>query len=122
MSALDVRVFKQLLEAQKARLLRDLEAARETAPSTVTDGDEPGYGNHMADEGTTTFQQEQNLALERHLLRTLQSVDEALQRIENGTYGYCVDCGQPISRERLEALPTATLCLADKEKREKRRH
>ena len=45
---------------------------------------------------------------EEHLLA---SIDDALKRIEDGTYGICTNCGRPISEERLEALPWAELCI-----------
>jgi RNA polymerase-binding protein DksA len=112
--------FKHKLEEQRERLQQDLETARETAPSTVTTADEPSYSNHLADEGTTTYQQEANLALERHLQRELAGVEAALERIANGSYGRCENCGGEIGLERLEALPTATLCIDCKSRRESR--
>jgi DnaK suppressor protein len=121
MTAMNVEKLKAQLEAQKAKLIRDLEVAKETAPSTVTPSDEPSYSNHLADEATTTFQQQQNLALEQHTLREVNAVDSALDRIRAGTYGNCDDCGQPIGQERLEALPSATLCIRCKSRREARR-
>ncbi|MCL4466015.1 MAG: TraR/DksA C4-type zinc finger protein [Chloroflexi bacterium] len=113
--------FKRKLEEQKERLRRDLETAQETAPSGVTSADEPSYSNHLADEATATYQQEANLALERHLERELAGVDAALQRLQNGTYGRCENCGGEIGLERLEALPTATLCINCKSRQENRK-
>jgi DnaK suppressor protein len=113
--------FKKRLEEDRARLLGDLETSQETAPSRVTAGDEPRYSNHLADEGTTTYQQEANLALERHLQNELANVESALQRLDDGSYGRCENCGGPISAERLEALPTATLCITCKSRKEYRR-
>jgi DnaK suppressor protein len=49
----------------------------------------------------------------------LQEIDEALERIEAGTYGVCAVCGEPIPDERLEAVPYATLCIADKRRQER---
>jgi DnaK suppressor protein len=48
--------------------------------------------------------------------RTLRQVRAALQRIEDGTYGYCIDCGREIDRSRLEAVPWTTYCREDQEK------
>jgi len=51
--------------------------------------------------------------------QTLIQVQEALRRIEDGTYGECVSCGRPIEASRLEAIPWAPYCLEDQEKQEK---
>jgi RNA polymerase-binding protein DksA len=52
--------------------------------------------------------------LEENADHLLGEIDAALARIEEGTYGLCTSCGKPIGRERLEALPYATLCIDDK--------
>ncbi len=109
------------LEEQRARLQQDLENARALREATLTPPDEPTYSSHLADEGTLTYQQEENLAVERHLTRELDAVEAALARMRAGTYGLCEECGNPISWERLEALPTATLCIACKNRQGQRR-
>lgn len=119
--AKSISALKSRLEAQKARLIHDLEVARETAAASVTPSDERSYSNHLADEATTTYQQEANLAVERHLLREIEAVEAALRRIREGTYGVCEACGKPIGRERLEALPTAALCITCKSRQAARR-
>ena len=57
--------------------------------------------------------------LEEHDARLLVAIDAALQRIEAGTYGKCVNCGAQIPEERLEAMPWATLCIDCKRKEER---
>jgi RNA polymerase-binding protein DksA len=57
-----------------------------------------------------------NLAIEHELEDNLTEIDAALARIANGTYGYCEDCKQMISLERLEIVPEATLCIKCEEK------
>ncbi len=109
------------LEEQRARLQRDLENARAIRQATLAPPDEPTYSNHMADEGTLTYQQEENLAVERHLTRELDAVEAALARIREGTYGRCEECGKPIDWERLVALPAASLCIACKNRQAARR-
>lgn len=54
---------------------------------------------------------EDNLAIEHSLEENLSEIDAALERIESGTYGICIDCNQLMSNERLEAMPEATLCI-----------
>lgn len=51
--------------------------------------------------------------------KLLAKIDQALKRIEDGSYGYCVETGEPISLQRLEARPVATLCLEAQEKHER---
>jgi DnaK suppressor protein len=54
--------------------------------------------------------------------QTLKDVRDALRRIENGTYGRCVDCGREIAPARLEAVPWTPYCREDQEKHDKERH
>lgn len=112
---------RKQLEAQKARLTHDVERARDTRQDSLPPPDEPSYSNHLADEGTLTYQQEENLAVERHLERELEAVESALARIADGSYGKCDNCGKPIAAERLEALPTASLCIDCKSRLAQRR-
>jgi YteA family regulatory protein len=68
------------------------------------------YDNHPADIGTELFEREKDLALYSLDRETLKEIDQALTRMEEGTYGICTVCGQPIPEERLEALPQAMTC------------
>jgi len=77
-----------------------------------------GYGNHIADDATDVFEQTKNLALRRNLERLLEQVEDALRRLDAGTYGICEECGEEISPARLEALPYATLCIKCQQRRE----
>ncbi len=70
-----------------------------------------GYGNHMADDATEAFDQAVDVALRRNVLSTLEEVERALSKFENGTYGLCEACGGRIDRARLEALPYARYCM-----------
>ena len=115
-----VKLEKQL-RAEQVRLRDELQSFRESAPRGVTASDEPSYGNHLADEATTTYDQEANLALERHLESQLDAISTALHRIAEGTYGSCERCGRPIGDERLEAMPTAILCINCKSREPARR-
>lgn len=69
------------------------------------------YDNHPADIGTELYEREKDIALNEHLEQEMKEVDAALERLENGTYGICVACGQPIAFERLQAVPTAKYCV-----------
>jgi DnaK suppressor protein len=79
-----------------------------------------GYSTHPADDGTLAFDQARDLAVQTNAQHTLQMIEDALARVENGTYGLCVDCGIEIDAARLEAIPYAALCLKCQSKREHR--
>jgi DnaK suppressor protein len=66
---------------------------------------------HDPEGATIAFERAQVDALARDALARLESVDEALARVDDGTYGICVACGEPIPAERLEVRPTATTCV-----------
>jgi RNA polymerase-binding transcription factor DksA len=72
--------------------------------------------NHLADTASETFERELDEGLEEGALRRLREVEDALTRIEEGTYGKCRICGREIPPERLEAVPWATLCIDDARK------
>jgi DnaK suppressor protein len=75
---------------------------------------------HPADTATETFERELAVTLEDNSEAVLGAIDRALARIEEGTYGICVNCGKPIPSERLEALPYAELCIDCKRELERR--
>jgi DnaK suppressor protein len=99
------RLNGELVELQKAR-----ESAREGKDETV------GYGNGVGEAATETSAAELDHTLIGKLEQMRTHVEEALQRVDEGTYGICQTCGQPIPPERLEALPHATQCVACKSK------
>lgn len=69
------------------------------------------YDNHPADIGSEVFERSKDFALREGAGITLAAVDEALAKIDAGTYGTCDLCGKKIDRGRLEAIPYTTLCL-----------
>jgi len=70
-----------------------------------------GYSNHMADDATDAFDQAVGVALKRKVEASLEEVERALAKFEDGTYGICEACGARIDRARLEVLPQAMYCL-----------
>jgi RNA polymerase-binding transcription factor DksA len=74
-------------------------------------GELSGYSLHMADAGTDNFDREFALSLVSSEQEALYEIEEALKRLEHGTYGLCGNCEKPIRRERLEAVPFARLCI-----------
>lgn len=77
-----------------------------------------GYSNHMADDATDAFDQAVDVTLKRDVETSLENVEQALAKLDNGTYGLCENCGMRIDRARLEALPYAKHCLACQVRRE----
>ncbi len=65
----------------------------------------------LADEATDLFEKTKRESLVRTLQDTVRRIDAALERIENGTYGYCANCGHAIPKERLDVLPYADSCV-----------
>ncbi len=121
----DFSVFRHLLREERARLLEELEAMEEHTPEVedqvgVDIGG--GYDEDLADVASSTFEREKGLALESGVQQLLTQVDEALARIDEGTYGICVRCGNPIDSARLKVLPYATLCIRCKEEEERANH
>jgi RNA polymerase-binding transcription factor len=91
------------LVAERARLLEEVGEAI-VAPGQMT------YGSQAA-AASQVFEQQRDLALRDRADHQLVLVDEALARLDAGTYGTCVRCGRPIADERLDALPWAARCI-----------
>jgi DnaK suppressor protein len=77
-------------------------------------------GDDQADTGTKTFEREQEISLANSILDRITQVERALDRLEDGSYGWCERCGNPIPVERLAAFPSATLCVSCKQLEERR--
>jgi RNA polymerase-binding transcription factor len=122
-SELDIERFRGLLLERRGAVVNALDNLhKENAGSLEDETGELVSGSadqHMADTATETVEREIGNTLEEHDERLLESIDAALQRIENGTYGKCVNCGAQIPEERLEAMPWATLCIECKRKEER---
>jgi len=123
MSQLDVERFRGLLLERREAVMNALDNLhKENAGSLEDETGELVSGSadqHMADTATETVEREIGNTLEEHDERLLEAIDAALQRIESGTYGKCVNCGAQIPEERLEAMPWATLCIECKRKEER---
>lgn len=115
--------FKQLrsrLESEQKRLLGELEQLKANAQPTEVRREGSPFGKRE-EEATESFELEKRLALEKQIRDHLTEVEHALRKFEEGTYGLCDGCGQPIAPDRLEALPQASLCLNCKAKNVKGR-
>jgi DnaK suppressor protein len=107
--------LRKRLTGEQVELLRQLQefGARHDA-----DGIEnPFLDQGFADAGQATAERVNLLTMVKSLRDTLREVQDALQRMEAGTYGVCQRCGKPIAEERLEALPATRLCISCKRAR-----
>lgn len=115
----ELSAARDQLAAEAAELRSDIERAESDIASRLTDatGD---AGDDQADAGAKTFEREHELALTHNARELLSQTEHALDRIGAGTYGTCESCGEPIGKARLQAFPRAVLCVACKQREERR--
>ena len=107
------------LEEERTRLEAEVEVMEREGHEALSDASgENNYRDHMADQGSATFDRELDMTLEDNTREALAEVSAALARIESGEYGTCAQCGKQIAAERLEAMPTATMCITCKAEEE----
>lgn len=119
----DYRQAEQLLEQEAERLWSIVHSLRENGldvPQAYSVAELSSYDQHPADNGSETFERGKDLGLLRSTYEQLAQVERAKERLYNGGYGTCTECGGPIGKERLRALPWATLCIQCKTEQEKR--
>jgi DnaK suppressor protein len=107
------------LQADADRLEAEIGAVEQEIAALMREGGE-GAGHDQADVGSNTFERDHEMTLARNARENLVLVREALDRIDNGTYGVCESCGQAIGKARLQAFPRATLCMECKQRQERR--
>ncbi len=105
--------FKEKLHIIRARLRGDVNRMAEVAlrKSGVEGGESNAMPIHMAELGSDNFEQEFTLGLMEADEGTLGSIDSALDRIQDGTYGKCLQCEGVISKARLNAIPYTPVCI-----------
>ena len=107
------------LEAERERLRSQLNLAEHELHDLMRDAGD-GAGHDQADVGSTTFERDQEMSLAKNAREMLSQTEHALLRIEDGSYGVCESCGEPIGKMRVMAFPRATLCLSCKQREERR--
>ena len=120
MSTIDTDQYRKLLDAEKARLTGAVEFLERENPGSMSDelGEiaSGGTDNHLGDLASEMYDRELDEGLEEGAQQTIDEIDAALIRIEEGSYGVCEICGEPIGAERLSAIPWARLCIDDQRK------
>ena len=128
LTKMDLKHFEQLLNEKKDKLLQELgnlESSTLGKNLLEQSGDLSGYAYHLADQAADAVDREHAFAMASRESRYLLYLNEALDRIRNGTFGICKKCKEAphaknsdtpwISFARLEAVPTATLCIWHKQ-------
>lgn len=109
----DLKVYRERLLMLRARLRGDVNAMADAAlrNSGMGGSESSSMPIHMAELGSDNFEQEFTLSLMATEEDTLNRIDEALQRVEQGTYGKCEECGGAITKLRLNAIPFTPVCI-----------
>jgi len=111
-------LLRSRLEIERKRLTEELEQLTASIRPANERREGSPFGKRE-EEATESFELEKRLALEKRIRDQLVEVEHALNKFEQGTYGLCDHCGQPIDPARLEARPQANLCLSCKAKNAK---
>ena len=119
-ATVDIEHFRRRLLDERTRVREAIDYLHEEHPGSMEDEtQEIMSDNHLADVATITVDREIDYTLEENEGRVLAAIDEALNRIEDGTFGTCRGCGDEIAVERLEAVPYTTQCIDCKRKEER---
>ncbi len=117
MSTTETGEFRKLLESERARLAKAVEFLHEEHSGSLEDelGEigSGGVDNHPGDTAGAAYDRELDIGLEEGAQQTIEEIDAALQRIDDGSYGVCEACGKPIGDDRLRAIPWTRLCIDD---------
>jgi DnaK suppressor protein len=121
--SVDTAHFRGILEEERQRVLDAISYLHEETPGSLAEETEEVAGtvdNQLGETATATLDREIDYSLEENSEQVLKSIEGALERIDEGTFGICQTCREPISEERLEAIPYATQCIGCRRKGEGR--
>jgi RNA polymerase-binding transcription factor len=114
MSKKEMEKYRRLLEDKKASLSSDLAKTRSAEEETTEEATQD-----IADKAVSSYTREFLYSLTDGERSTLLQIDDAIVRIDDGTYGMCINCGQPMAEKRLTAVPWAPYCVECQELAEK---
>ncbi|WP_163526710.1 TraR/DksA family transcriptional regulator [Halobacillus ihumii] len=113
--------FKQQLEAMKVEAEEELTAFQNQQKDSEDPNDQEGelssVADHPGDLGTSQFEKEKDYTLYEQTQKKLKEINAALDRIKDGSYGKSEKSGEPIPIERLKAMPTARMTVAEAEEK-----
>lgn len=115
--------FKKLILKRKEQTLENIShISDDTLKKSLKDasGDISGYAYHMADMATDTYDREFSLGIASNERELLYVLEDALKKIEDGTFGICDECDGAITKTRLKAIPYASFCVKCQAKKEKK--
>lgn len=111
MSSTDSKRYKDILETKKQEIL--------SLPNRAIEVDEALRTGDWVDHSSQENDLHVNLALKQTDTKLLRAIEEALQRVDTGTFGICTDCDEPIAHVRLDAVPWTRVCIDCKESQDK---
>ena len=116
--------FRQLLLQERAKCAGEIKSiARDASKSPrEASGDLSSYTIHMADMSADSYDRELAMNIAESSQEVLYQIDEAIKRVDDGTYGLCQTCQKPISLSRLKVVPYTSMCIEcqrDKERKTK---
>jgi DnaK suppressor protein len=116
--------FKEKLDNEKQKVLEEMGELQQTnlkQSISESSGENSRYSYHLGDVASLSYGREFSMGLAERQQKYLEQIDDALQRIDDGTYGICQVTGEPIPTERLEEVPVAKYSVKGKEILERRK-
>ena len=118
-----LKQFRQLLIIERAKVAGEIKTIAHDATKSPRDasGDLSAYTVHMADMAADTYERELSLNMASTEQEVLYQIDDALKRLDDGSFGVCPQCNGSISMSRLKAVPYASLCIECQRTKERRK-
>jgi len=118
-TAAERKAVRAELEGDLERLHAELDHSARELQDLLREGVD-GAGNDQADVGSKGLERDAEMSLAANQRELLLQTKKALERLDDGSYGQCESCGEPIGKMRLMAFPRATLCMTCKQREERR--
>ncbi len=118
-TAEEIAEVRAELEVERVRMQKAIDVAEAGLQDLLRDGSD-GAGRDPADVGSTNFERDQEMSLAANAREMLEQIELALSLIDTNQYGSCEVCGKPIGKARLQVFPRATMCVACKQREERR--
>ena len=108
-----LKQYRQLLITERVKLADEIRSIAQDASTSPREasGDLSAYTVHMADMAADTYERELSMNIASSEQEILYEIDDALKRLDDGSFGVCQQCNQPITMSRLKAVPYASLCI-----------